>query len=101
VVNRAEVRAEFERSGKVLAVFQGHDHKGAYSFINGIHYYTLRAMIEGSGPDNNAYALVDVHPDWSLTVTGYRRAVSRDLPHGAAAAAPVENQASRPSERVG
>jgi predicted phosphodiesterase len=83
VVNRAEVRQLFEDSDRVLAVFQGHDHKGAYSFINGIHYYTLKGMIEGSGMDNNAYAIVDVHPDLNLSVIGYRRAVSMDLPYHA------------------
>ncbi|HUL53612.1 MAG TPA: metallophosphoesterase [Opitutaceae bacterium] len=81
VVNRAQVREVFESSGKVLAVFQGHDHKGAYSLINGIHYYTLRAVVEGSGAENNAYAVVDVHRDLALTVTGYRRAVSMELAH--------------------
>lgn len=79
VVNRAEVRAILEQSRRVLAVFQGHDHRGAYSRIGGIHYYTLRAMVEGSGPANSAYAAVDVHPDLSLTVTGYHRAVSMEL----------------------
>ena len=87
VVNRAEVRAALEGAGKVLAVFQGHDHKGAYSLINGIHYYTLKAIIEDSGPDNNAYAVVDVRPDLSLTVTGFRRAVSMELVHGTASVA--------------
>jgi hypothetical protein len=81
--NRAAVRAVLEGSGKVLAVFQGHEHKGAHSLINDIHYYTLRGMIEGSGPDSNAYALVDVHPDLSITVTGYRNAVSMELPRPA------------------
>jgi len=75
----------------VLAVFQGHHHPGAYSFINGIHYYTLKAVVEGSGPENNAYAVVDVHPNLNLTVTGYRRAVSMELPHGAAAVSPPAN----------
>ena len=89
--NRAEVRGILEGSGKVLAVFQGHHHPGAYSFINGIHYYTLKAVVEGSGPENNAYAVVDVHPNLNLTVTGYRRAVSMELPHGAAAVSPPAN----------
>lgn len=86
--NRVEVRGIFENSGKVLAVFQGHHHPGGYSFINGIHYYTLKAVVEGSGPENNAYAVVDVHPGLNLTVTGYRRAVSLELPHGSAARPP-------------
>ncbi len=83
VVNRAEVRAILEQSGRVLAVFQGHDHRGAYSRIGGIHYYTLRAMAEGSGPANNSYATVAVHADLSLTIAGHRRAVSMELAHGA------------------
>jgi hypothetical protein len=83
VVNRAEVRQILEDSGKVLAVFQGHDHKGAYSFINGIHYYTLKGMIGESGAENNAYAIVDVHSDLNLSVIGYRRAVSMELPYHA------------------
>lgn len=87
VVNRVQVREVLESSGKVVAVFQGHDHKGAYSLINGIHYYTLKAMIEGSGAENNAYAVVDVHPDLNLTITGYRRAVSMELAHRATSAA--------------
>jgi hypothetical protein len=89
--NRAEVRGILEGSGKVLAVFQGHHHPGAYSFINGIHYYTLKAVVEGSGPENNAYAVVDVHPGLNLTVTGYRRAVSVELPHGTAAVSLTSN----------
>ena len=30
---------------------QGHHHSGSYSNIAGIHYYTLKALVEGSGPD--------------------------------------------------
>ena len=78
--NRSEVRAVLEESGQVLAVFQGHHHPGGYSFINGIHYYTLIAAVEGSGPENNAYAIVEGHADRGLTVHGFRRAVSMDLP---------------------
>ena len=92
VVNRADIRAILEGSDRVLAVFQGHDHKGAYSFINGIHYYTLKAVVEGSGPENNAYAIVDVRADLDIGVTGYRRAVSMTLPYraeGVVTAAPA------------
>jgi hypothetical protein len=79
VKNASEVRRILEASGRVLAVFQGHHHPGAYSHINGIHYYTLKGMIEGHGDDNNAYAVVEMRPDQSLTVTGYRRAPSMAL----------------------
>jgi len=81
VKNATEVRQILERSGKVLAVFQGHHHPGAYSHVNGIHYYTLRGMIEGHGEDNNAYAIAKVHPDQNVVVTGYRKALSRELSH--------------------
>lgn len=79
VRNSAAVRDAFAASGKVLAVFQGHDHPGAHTVQNGIHYYTLKAIVEGSGAENNAYAVVEVHPGLNLTITGYRRAVSLEL----------------------
>lgn len=78
--NSAEVRALLESSGKVLAAFHGHDHKGRHSVINGIHYYTLIAVIEGSGEANNSYAMVEVKGDLSIVVTGFRRAVSLTMP---------------------
>jgi hypothetical protein len=83
VKNAAEVRQVLEACGRVVAVFQGHHHEGGYSCLAGIHYYTLPALVEGSGPQHNSYAVVDVHPDRSLTVTGYRNAPSIRLPHTA------------------
>ncbi|UCC97298.1 MAG: metallophosphoesterase [Phycisphaerales bacterium] len=79
VKNAANVRQILEASGKVLAVFQGHNHPGAYSQIGGIHYYTLKALVEGSGAENNAYAIVEVHPDRSMTVSAYRKAIRREF----------------------
>jgi predicted phosphodiesterase len=79
VKNAAEVRQILEQSGKVLSVFQGHLHDGSYSLVNGIHYYTLKAMVEGPGPENNSYAIVEVRPDMNIIVTGYRKAVSKQL----------------------
>jgi len=79
VKNAAEVRQILEQSGRVLAVFQGHRHDGGYSLIERIHYYTLKAVIEGPGPENNSYAIVEVRPDMNITVTGYRKAVDKQL----------------------
>jgi 3',5'-cyclic AMP phosphodiesterase CpdA len=79
VRNAADVRAILERSRKVAAVLTGHDHPGGYNRIGDIHYYTQRAMVEGSGPGNNAYTLVEVDARGSLTITGYRRAVGMSL----------------------
>jgi hypothetical protein len=79
VKNAADVRQILQTSGKVLAVFQGHHHAGAYNAIERIHYYTLKALVEGSGPENNAHAVVDVRQNGDIAVTGYRRAESRLL----------------------
>jgi len=76
VNNAADVRQILQASGKVLAVFQGHHHSGSYSNIAGIHYYTLKALVEGSGPENNSYAIAEVHPDGGIAITGYRKAVN-------------------------
>ena len=75
--NAVEVRKILEDSGKVLAVFQGHQHDGQYSLINGIHYYTLPAVVEGAGQKSNAYAIVEIHRDNSISVVGYHKAFSR------------------------
>ena len=82
VRNAAEVRAILESSGKVLAVFQGHSHKNDYQQIAGIHYCTLVAMVEGSGLENSGYSFLDVMPDRSLRVRGFRRQENRTLAHG-------------------
>jgi alkaline phosphatase len=87
VRNAAEVRNVLERSRRVRAVFQGHHHAGAYRRRGTIHYYTLKGMIEGTGEESNAYAVVSVLPDGSLAVEGLRRAESRILAGGAGTAA--------------
>jgi hypothetical protein len=83
VKNAAQVRRVLQTSKRVLAVFQGHDHDGDYRLMDGIPYYTLKAVVEGHGADNNSYAIVEAHPDRSLTVTGYHRASSMQLSHAA------------------
>jgi alkaline phosphatase len=83
VKNATVVRSVLEKSGKVLAVFQGHSHKNDYQQIAGIHYCTLVAMVEGSGIENSGYTLLDVMPDHSLRLHGFRRQVNRELPHQA------------------
>ena len=74
VRNAAEVRAILEKSGKVNAVFTGHQHSGLISCVNGITYYSLRAMVLNSG--ENGYAVADVYPSGCIAVTGFRKAVS-------------------------
>lgn len=79
VQNSAEVRQALENSGKVLCVFQGHVHEESYNLINGIHYYSVNAVVDGDGPENNAYMLVDVYKGGSLKVDGFRRATDKEL----------------------
>lgn len=81
VQNAAEVRSLLEKSGNVLAVFQGHSHKNDYQQIAGIHYTTLVAMVEGSGVENNGYTMLDVFADGSLRLNGFRKQANRDLKH--------------------
>ncbi len=73
VKNAAAVRQTLESSGKVLAVFQGHSHRNDLNEIAGIHYCTLVAMIEGSGPENSGYSLVDIAADGTIRVQGFRQ----------------------------
>lgn len=80
IIKRVLVRSILEDSGKVLAVIQGHYHPGDYRRIANIHYLTLTAMVTGSGPDNNAYALLEVYADGSLHLVGHGRQKSFTLP---------------------
>ena len=77
IQNAGAVRAILQESGKVLAGFDGHNHNGGYNKIKGIHHYTLKAMVDGSGSENSSYAVVEVMPDRNIVVTGYRKAVSQ------------------------
>ncbi len=79
VNNAKKVRKILQRNKRVLAVFQGHHHEGKFSQIKDIYYYTLKAMVEGTGSSNSSYAIVDVYDDYSMTITGYHKAVSKNL----------------------
>ncbi len=73
VKNAPQVRKLLEQSGKVLAVFQGHNHVNEHQLLGGIHYCTLMAVVEGSGDENNAYAIVDILAGDVLRVRGFRK----------------------------
>ena len=78
VKNCREVRKIFEESGKVLAVFQGHSHQNDLKDIGGIHYCTLVAMVEGSGAENNGYSVMEIAPDDTIRLTGFRKQANYD-----------------------
>lgn len=73
VRNNADVRKTLESSGKVLAVMQGHSHQNDLKEIRGIHYCTLVAMVEGSGAENNGYSLMDIEPNGTIHLNGFRK----------------------------
>lgn len=79
VRNADAVRALLEQNSRTLAVFQGHSHKNDYQQIKGIHYVTLVAMIEGSGAENSGYSFLEIMPDRSLRLRGFRRQENRSL----------------------
>jgi predicted phosphodiesterase len=78
VKNGEQVRQVLTTSGKVLAVFQGHSHQNDLTEIDGIHYCTLVAMVEGTGEASNGFASVRVMTDGSLHVKGFQVQKSYD-----------------------
>ncbi len=82
VKNAAEVRHILADAGNVLAVFQGHSHKNDYSQHDGIHFCTLVAVVEGSGPENNGASLVSLFEDGSIRIEGFLLQEDRELAEG-------------------
>jgi len=78
VKNCVEVRKILESSKRVLAVFQGHSHKNDYHEINGIHYCTLVAMVEGAGTENNGFSVLTCTPT-ALKLDGFVRQSDRNF----------------------
>jgi hypothetical protein len=58
IFNCGDVIEIFEQSGSVAAYFNGHVHSDMYAFSNGIHYFTINAMVEDV--PENAYAVVEI-----------------------------------------
>lgn len=73
VKNAPRVRQILEQSGRVLAVFQGHSHQNDHREVGGIHYCVLRAMVEGSGQEQNGYSVVSLFADGSIKIEGFRQ----------------------------
>lgn len=77
--NASVVRKMLEDAGNVVIVLQGHYHEGDLSKINNIYYYTLKAVVEGTGLENNNYAVVEIDKDLSIRIIGFRKTDSVDL----------------------
>jgi alkaline phosphatase len=73
VKNAPQVRRILEEAENVLAVFQGHMHTGGYAQLEGIHYCTLRAMVEGPGVENVAHGVVVIDETDRVKLEGFGR----------------------------
>jgi len=60
ILNNKAVQKVLEDSGKVIAVFQGHEHKNVHTVINGIHYITFDQLTdEHESKPSWAYVTLD------------------------------------------
>lgn len=73
------IRSLLATAGNVKAVMMGHIHEEMYRQYDGIHYYVLPAMVDDPNPDSNAYALVEVTPEGTITIEGFGRVEGRVL----------------------
>ncbi|MFI7614775.1 metallophosphoesterase [Nonomuraea terrae] len=64
-----EVRQVLESHPNVVAYLNGHYHPGAYEVVGGIHYVTLKGMVEQPYPANS-YAVVTVQEN-RIRINGY------------------------------
>jgi len=62
IANAEEVKPILHDSGAVIAVFQGHAHKNAYSCIDGIHYITFEGLLDHTEPTPPSWAAVTLDP---------------------------------------
>lgn len=65
IKNADEVRRIIEKSGKVKTVVQGHYHLGADNIINGVRYFTLPAMCEGT---QNRFAVLEISAEGKCSI---------------------------------
>ena len=72
VVNHMEIRAILEASGKVVAVFNGHMHEEMLHELNGIRYFALNSMLEGTFVQRNCFYVFEIQPD-RMRIDRYER----------------------------
>ncbi len=71
IANHLAVRDVLVADGDVIAVFSGHDHDADYTEIDGIHYFTIAAMVDHDEPTPLTWAMVTVDADaGTLVVEG-------------------------------
>ena len=73
--NAEEVVAVLEEHSSVLAYINGHNHVGGYAIKYGIHYLTMKGMVD---TDQSAYSIFRVK-DEEIHVLGFGRESDRKL----------------------
>lgn len=68
--NASEVVEAMEKSGRVLAHFSGHYHRGWYGTRNGIHYVVGQGLVERPLPHNTC-GIVSVDKNKNIYVEGF------------------------------
>ncbi len=79
VKNAVDVRRILHESGNVVLVLQGHYHDGDVRKIDQVVYYTLKAVVEGSGQENNNYAILEINSRLEMKIIGFRKTKSQEL----------------------
>lgn len=72
-----KVRRILEKSGNVIAAFNGHRHKKRIREINGIHYITQQSLTNAYGEEHRAtgtYSLIEIEDDKiTMNIKGHDR----------------------------
>ena len=72
VTNNVQVQSVLAASGRVVAVFQGHEHENRYNLIDGIHYVTFQAMVDHTEPTVPAWSRITLDAEMrTITIDGH------------------------------
>jgi len=74
--NREQFLALIKPYKNVKLFFNGHNHAGAYEFVDDVHYLTFKGMVDTK--NTSAFAKVKFEND-TVFVQGYEREISRKL----------------------
>jgi len=79
IKNSYEIQSIIDKSKKVLLVVQGHYHQGDLNKINEVVYLTVKAAVEGTGPENNNYGIIEIDLNNYMKLIGFRKTQSQRL----------------------
>jgi len=74
--NRAQFLSLIKPYKNVKLFFNGHNHAGAYAFVDNVHYLTFKGMVDTE--NTSAFAKVNFDKD-TIRIIGYDREPSRKL----------------------